>query len=740
MTQQPRIGVRHVLTALAVLVATLYFYELLLPGSLANAQYALGDAAFAQCIASTGDVFHCRSFGYPGGSTKPFGLPLSLLALVFSGVDGQVGLMDVRWAHITILAVAFWGACVFFGRIASNVWLGIAGAFLYLVSPAILLQSSYGALQLGMALLPGYLVVDASLLAALRRGGAWRIAFALLLVTGVRTWSLYLDGYSFLLSGLLAGCWFVISGLVRRDWLRMSMALAGYALACGLATLAYRAYVSADALQGMSLAFYRAAGVDLMTLLLPPAAHPVYGHLGIGHGVTAAMTWSDGSSLMGTFIGYVAVLAAGIVAVMAWRRRTLPPAMLLAVTAAGLVALVLSLGPSLKVGDYRPSGAASAAYSMPSEAATATLPTAKVYTSVPGIRNARVLARWLVVTRVALVALLVFAAACLLRVRFGRLLAGGLLVLAALEAMPELQKPMDNGRRVYAHAHWIYNELSSDFAQGTRQGEQVYLAAVHDAPGGNEYVVNTLCARADVRCYNAGGDKASIMVREFWPPEILRARQRRDVAANLASAFDQGLVDVVVVPYFDLRTVVYGLRQGEVRLDRVRERAEDLAQVLDADIEHGAHFSFIRRGAAALPTRRGALADGGDPVPPDRYRTSLPPVDEILAVMPLDPESPLSIVPARLDGCTEPGARSAVTVWWNASSYGATNVELHVADRVGLDTKLWTSGGATGRRQTGQWIRDGSVIELWNRDSGELLDRAIVESAPCAASPAEAGG
>lgn len=731
---------RHALAALAAFMATLYFYELLLPGSLANAQYALGDAAFAQCIASTGDVFHCRSFGYPDGSTKPFGLPLSLLALVFSGADGQVGLMDVRWAHIAILAVAFWGACVFFGRVASNAWLGIAGAFLYLVSPAILLQSSYGALQLGMALLPGYLVVDASLLAALRRGGPWRIAFAFLLVTGVRTWALYLDGYSFLLSGLLAGCWFATSGLVRRDWLRMAMALAGYALACGLATMAYRAYISADALQGMSLAFYRAAGVDLVTLLLPPAAHPVYGHLGIGHGVTAAMTWSDGSSLMGTFIGYVSLLAAAVVALVAWRRRSLPPTMLMAVLAAGLVALVLSLGPSLKIGDYRPSDAPSAAYSMPAEAATATLPTAKVYTSVPGIRNARVLARWLVVTRLALVALVVFAAACLLRFHYGRFLAAGLLVLSALEALPELQKPMDNGRRVYAHAHWIYNDLSSDFARGTRQGEQAYFAPVHDAPGGNEYVVNTLCARADVRCYNAGGDKASIMVRKFWPVEILHARQRRDVAANLSSALDQGLVDVVVVPYFDLRSVVYGLRQGEVRVDRVRERAEDLAQALDAGIEHGAYFSFIRRADATQPGRSGVLVDAGDPTPPDRYRTGLVPVDELLAVMPPDPESPLNIVPARLDGCAAPGARSAVTVWWNASSYGADSVELRVADRAGIGTKLWTSGGATGRRQTGQWIRDGSVIELRNRDSGELLERAVVESAPCAASPAEAGG
>lgn len=739
MTQQSRFAMRHLLAALAALVFTLHVYELLVPGSLANAQYALGDAAFAQCISSTGEVFHCRSFGYPAGSAKPFGLPVSLLALVFAGPDGQVGLGDVRWAHIAVLALAFWGACVLFSRIASSAWLGMAGALLYLVSPVVLLQSSYGALQLGMALLPAYLVVDASLLAALRRGGAWRMALAVAVVAGVRTWALYLDGYSFLLSGLLAGCWFVTSGVARRDWWRTVMALAAYAAACGLATLAYRAYISGDALQGMPLAFYRAAGVDLVTLLLPPGSHPVYGRFGFGHGVTQAMSWADASSLLGTFIGYVTIPAFAVAAVAAWRRRSLPVG-LLAVLAAGLVALLLSLGPSLKVGDYRPAGAASAAYSMPGEAATADLPTASLYTAVPGIRNARVLARWLVVTRLALVALVVFAAACLLqRPRYGRVLAGGLLLFAALEALPDLKKPLDNGRRVHAHAYWIYNDLSSDFARGLRQAERVFLAQLHEAPGDNEYVANTLCARAGVHCYNAGGDKASIMVQESWPPEIRQAYAGNAVVPNLASAFDQGLVDVVVVPYFDLRSVVYGLRQGEVRVDHVRARAEELARALDADIAHGAHFSFIRRDGAPLPVRKEVLGDGGDPAPPEKYRTGLLPVGELLAEMPVDPEGVLSIVPERLDGCQAPGTLSAVMVWWNASKHGSARVELYVANGASGKGKLWTAGGATGRQRTGRWIREGSVIELRDAGDGELLERTVVEAAPCPAVPTGTG-
>src|SRR5690606_1852580 len=209
---------------------------------------------------------------------------------------------------------------------------------------------------------------------------------------------------------------------------------------------------------------------------------------------------------------------AAVVAICSWRSRRAPPMGLVAVLAAGSVAIVLSLGPSLKVADYRPPDAASAQYQMPEGAATAALPTAAVY-ALPGIGNARVLARWLVITRLSLVALTVFAAACLLR-RRKRLLAAGLLLFAAVEALPDPAQLQGRGQRVYAHAHWIYNDLSGDFARGTREKEQVYLLQLHDRPGGNEYVVNTLCARAGVHCYNAGGDKASILIRQFWPAQI----------------------------------------------------------------------------------------------------------------------------------------------------------------------------------------------------------------------------
>src|SRR5690606_9734797 len=143
---------------------------------------------------------------------------------------------------------------------------------------------------------------------------------------------------------------------------------------------------------------------------------------------------------------------------------------------------------------------------------------------------------------------------------------------------------------------------------------------------------------------------------------------------------------------------VYGLGQEEVRVDPVRERAEGLAFALGDGISHGELSSLIRRvgagrGMAFRYARDRQLLQG--------YRTGMVPVAELLATMPADPAGLVSVVPEQLDGCRPPGTRAAVTVWWNASAAGVDSVELHVADRTGIKTKLWTSGRATGRRQTG---------------------------------------
>ncbi len=594
--------------ALLVLLALLVAYRLV-PGQIPNAQFIVADAAYAECLhASAGQGRPgCANTGYPAGAPKPFGLPVNMLAAALFAADDVVSMAEMRLLYAAVFVLAFLLAWRLFTRIAGGARLGLLGAALFLLAPALHLQSSFGVLQLGMALLPGYLLADAWLLRAIgaRRQG-WkaalpRLAGVVLLVCSVRVFSLFLDGYSFLLATLLSVSCFVASALrpgMRADAL---VALALYVAASGAAAAMYRGYLGAGALGVMPVDFFRGAGVDVATMLLPLQWQGGWGLLGLGLDITPEMTWGGRSSLLGVFMGVSSAVAAVVLAWWWARRRIRIEPLAAGILAAGLVAMLLSLGPSLKFMDFKPrdpalAGATLGKRMMPAEAAGPSLHTAWIYQNVPGIRNARVLARWQVLTRMAwVVAVLLVAVRLVQGGRGGKVAAAALLALALFEVFPDPRANAGTGRAALERAETIHGEYSAAFASGLVRDERVLLLQLHDAHGRNEYSSNTLCVRARVRCYNTGGDKASVIVRRQWPQPILEAVRGRHVERNLAEAFDGDLLDVVAVPYFDLRDVVYPHVVRDVPRDQVRQRAEVLAGEAGLDIVHGTHFSYLRR-------------------------------------------------------------------------------------------------------------------------------------------------
>ncbi len=604
-----RPGARDWALALLVLLGLLIAYRLV-PGQLPNAQFLVADAAYAECLHASAVQGRpgCANTGYPAGAPKPFGLPVNLLAAAVFAGDDVVSMGEMRLVYAALFVLAFLLAWRLFTRLVGGPRLGLCGAVLFLLAPALHLQSSFGVLQLGMALLPGYLLTDAWLLRGARaRHDGWkaalpRLAGALVLVCAVRVFSLFLDGYSFLLATLLSTCYFMASALRPGARVDALVALALYVGASGVAAALYRGYLGPGGLGVMPVEFFRGAGVDLATMLLPLQWQGGWGLLGLGLDVTPEMTWGGRSSLLGVFVGISSAIAA---VVLAWgwaTRRIRVEPMAAGILAAGLVAILLSLGPSLKFMDFKPRDPALAAATlgkrmMPAEAAGPDLHTAWIYQNVPGIRNARVLARWQVLTRLAwVVAVLLVAARLMQAGRRGRAASVALLALALFEVFPDPVANAGTGRAALERAEAIHGEYSAAFASGLVRDERVLLLQLHDARGRNEYSTNTLCVRARVRCYNTGGDKASVIVRRQWPEPILDAVRGRKVAANLAAAFDGDLVDVVAIPYFDLRDVVYPHVAREVSRDLVRQRAAALAAEAGLDVVHGTHFSYLRRG------------------------------------------------------------------------------------------------------------------------------------------------
>lgn len=591
--------------AVAVLLVILAAYKLL-PGQLPNAQSMIGDAAYAQCLHDTraagGDG--CLGFGYPHGSPKPFGLPVSLVAAAVFGGDGTVVPAEVRSVYAGVLSLAFLLASVLFRRIAGGWTLGVLGAALYLLAPVVQQQSGYAALQLGLALIPGYLLLDVLLLDALR-GRRWaRVVVLLALVAATRVFALFLDGYSFLFACALTAVYFALSVAVSRGArVPALLAFAAHVACSGLAAWVYRQYMPSNALGVMPLDFFRGAGVDVLTMLVPIQWQGLYGLAGLGIDIQPEMSYGGRASLLGTFVGYSYLFALGLLAWGVARRRIRAPGVLAcAAMLAGLFAVLLSLGPSLKFNDFRDDQTRASAlgfnaYLMPEEAATMPLHTGWVYRNVPGIRNARVLARWQVLARLALVVVMLLALRALWR-GGQRVPAVLLALLAVLEVAPNPVAVAAESRGARERADLVDGRYADGFAALVQPGERVLLLQLHDGASDNEYAANTLCARARAHCYNAGGDKAMIVVESAWPAEILAARRHREIGRNVEAAFDKGLLDVVVVPHFDLRHVVYPWWQGGVDRDSIERALVEEFGGRAVLLRRGEDFTIVRRGDA----------------------------------------------------------------------------------------------------------------------------------------------
>jgi hypothetical protein len=238
---------------------------------------------------------------------------------------------------------------------------------------------------------------------------------------GVKTGAIFMDGYSFIAANLVSVLlWLAWAVRARAATLRR---VAGPALFLGANLVAlglYLVYVP-DREDPQPIWLLRSLGLDLVTLVSPsqyvwPAAH-------FGLTVHHYDLWDGGISAPFNYVGF---LCLGLALVGVARRFRDPRVAVIAL--AGLLGLVLSFGPALKVGNQRP--LTSEPFLMPEGAATE-LPWRELF-NLPGVNSMRATHRWFGVTRLALVILAGLGIAVLARgPPRRRMLAVGLAALAA---------------------------------------------------------------------------------------------------------------------------------------------------------------------------------------------------------------------------------------------------------------------------------------------------------------------
>jgi len=606
------------LCALAALAIVLLAFQEW-PGMSASTFVALGDAGYAQCLSNgwhEGMAGCFTNLGQPLGGVRATGLPGAALAAAMFGWDGAITFGEAQLVSALFTTIAFGGALLLFRRVASSKWVALLGAVVYLLAPIVSQQGSYGALRTGYALLPFYLLVDSALfgLGDKRWRTRWAIVIAVILV---RVFAVLCDGYSFVMSGGLALCFYCVSGLSTRRIGTAGIAIATYLLACAIAYGSYFLFVpgAQSGLGVMPIDFFRGQGVDLYTVFVPSPLFWIYRSLGAAFDFPAAAAFGDGSNVGFNFAGYALLLSAVVVLLVRIQGKLKLGALLTSLALSGLVAFVLSLGPSLKYKDFEPAAATEPAhfstYLMPADKALASLGTGDIYLSVPGVRNIRALARWQGVVHFALVAFLLALVSWLLE-RKRTALAGMLALAAVMEASPNLADAYRDGKGSQlfgraesavarrAGADDVRDRYLPDLSRLAQPHERALLVQVHDGAESNHYLADYLCPAANLRCYNIGGDKALEIVRDAWPREVEELLARRNIAFNIRQLFLERKVDVVLVTLFDLRRPEWANDAVHVDRNAVKQRVAAITASGDYSRVDGNYFISLRPSAKLL--------------------------------------------------------------------------------------------------------------------------------------------
>lgn len=480
--------------------------------------------------------------GYPSSMWIPFGLPVAypagfLISMGMQAIDAYSAIV-AGWFFL-----AFWGASRYARWLGVGPILSALAATLWMSLPVVWAHAGYSTLSVGIALLPFYLYVASRLFSEPCGRKNWmpRRLLAYWLVCVV---SLFMDGYSFMMfmtGASLILSYFFLSARHLRGYLA-KVAIPAHVIGLGLAYSFYIAYIGKLSFDVPSLDFFRGWGVDLTFWTIPTRGVLWFWDiLGLSVARSSRQYFGDSSVWNTTFL--LPLIVAGSLAWWAVRRRRK--------FAYGLVVLVLfglymALGPSLKIDSVKPSDMGP---SMPVQYSIGPTGSAILSQNVPGFKSMRAAYRWTALGSVGLWALLILWTGTKESLK-KRVWIGGLFLVLIIINMPHLEKKWALNERDRNSFSLMGHDLIRPMSQDLRRGELVAFL-----PFRNDFLINYLAPKLQIRTYNVGGDKQLAFAEAHWPATmqnfLLGVIDRRFAGwAVLLLARHQA--DVVVLPYIDL--------------------------------------------------------------------------------------------------------------------------------------------------------------------------------------------
>ncbi|MFA4931104.1 MAG: GtrA family protein [Patescibacteria group bacterium] len=557
-------------------IATLFIFGLI-PGLYLNdlsAHYLM--AANTDCLLNQG-IFHggyCLNYGYPYGHPFLMGLPFIYTSTFIAKIFFINSYLANSITGIIFILAAFIGTIVLLIKLKVNRYLAVVFGFIWLANPIVFGQSSYHYLMYGFACLPAYILIDLMIIGRLKGASInYCSAIWLIILILVRGLALFMDGYSFIISAFATG----IILITKIIWQKYSPTvilkiLFSFIFANLLAVLAYKLYSGTISGYGvMPLDFFRGQGIDWATFFVPSDNYWWASLVDIGYqwsdSATAYSFWGDGGNVFYSYLGFSLIVLLIVFLISRISKNITTKALL----TAGLIALIISWGPAIKIHATRLAAAHASLtfddYLMPAAETTFNLPYAGLYVAIPGLNNMRAIYRWLLLFKLCLIIAAALYLTHLFRQRSARPIAYLILAIIIIESLPNLsllhQKYISNLDQLQ-----LFNQdVIADLKKNISPGQRVYFVSTD-----NDFLANYIAAQLNIRSYNTGFDKNQTIAQAHWPSAIANIQPGEQLADSIYEALSTHQVDQIIYPYFNLRWDAYAWPPDAVAVQNTQQK------------------------------------------------------------------------------------------------------------------------------------------------------------------------
>lgn len=486
-------------------------------------------------------TIYAENIGAPEPAAIVFGLagawPIGLLIKLGLHPADAYSSIAAFW-----LGVAYFSAYKISRFLGANSIISVFMASLWLTMPTIWKHSDYSMLSWGIALLSFYYYRAIKLLLNNHEFCLKTVFYIVFYLFSVIV-SIFMDGYSFIMFAvgvsILIAYIYLFMPEYRRNVLFVGIPthIAGFVFSYFL----YTSYIGKSSFSPISMDFFRGWGLDLSFIAIPTKGILwLFDILGLSINRSSHLYFGDASVWNTTFS--LPIILVGIFSWWSSRRLSKLSSGLLILA---VFSFYMSLGPSLKIDSTRTVEMLQAKNMTPLMSSELTIiPTGSEWVSenIPGLNAMRAPYRWS--------ALGIFSCWLLFSLYLGKrrynknVIVSSTIFIMILSNLPNLNNSWEQYRQFRTMFLEIDADLVSPLIKKVKSNELIAFL-----PYKNDFMINYLASKLNIRTYNIGGDKNLQEAQRGWPSVMI------DENTNLDEKITQLLLSdtasAIIIPYFD---------------------------------------------------------------------------------------------------------------------------------------------------------------------------------------------